>query len=251
MGGLLLVAIVVAGSGVRTFVDMGGEMMAYLAVTMLLAVGLGDTAFFESTRLLGLARAMTVSTSYPLMAALLALWLLGEPFTLRHAIGAVFTLGGLAVIVGERAAHGGAVRDARGRGLMLALLAAAAWAVSALLIKPALILVDPVASQAVRLPFAALLLWLTPWARGTGRGLRRHGPAAWRMIAGLGVLTAISSVTFVAGLKYAGVGVGSVLSSTSPLFALPVGLLAFREPITPRATIGALLSVAGIAVVST
>ncbi len=234
-------------------------MTVYLALTMLLAVGVGDTAFFESTRILGLARAMTLSTSYPLMAAALAVWLLDEPFTPRHALGALFTLGGLAVIVGERAkaqpegsvgSAAGTVGSGRGRGLALALLAAAAWAVSALLLKPVLFSVDPVTAQAVRLPVAAAMLWVTPWARGTGRLLWRHGPARWRLIAWLGVLTALSSVSFVAGLKYAGVGVGSVLSSTSPLFALPIAFLAVREPVTARATIGALLAVAGIAVVS-
>jgi drug/metabolite transporter (DMT)-like permease len=252
LGGIALVGIVIAGSGPQTFTAIGLEMTVYLALTMLLAVGVGDTAFFESTRILGLARAMTLSTSYPLMAAALAVWLLDEPFTPRHALGALFTLGGLAVIVGERAKGQpeGTVGSGRGRGVALALLAAAAWAVSALLLKPVLFSVDPVTAQAVRLPVAAAILWVTPWARGTGRLLWRHGPTTWRLIAWLGVLTALSSVSFVAGLKYAGVGVGSVLSSTSPLFALPIAFLAFREPVTARATIGALLAVAGIAVVS-
>ena len=250
LGGIVLIGFVLVASGLEPFAAIGIEMTAYLALTMLLAVGIGDTAFFESTRILGLARAMTISTSYPLMAALLARWFLDEPFTRGHAIGALFTLAGLAIIVGERADHAGNGGGGRARGLALALVAAAAWAVSALLIKPALGVVDPVTAQAVRLPVAAAMLWMTPWARGTARGLRRQGPTAWRLITCLGVLTAVSSVTFVAGLKYAGVGVGSVLSSTSPLFALPIGYLAFREPVTPRATLGALLAVAGIAIVS-
>jgi drug/metabolite transporter (DMT)-like permease len=251
LGGVLLGGFVLAVHGPQAFVAPGVEVTIYLAVTMLLAVGVGDTAFFESMRRLGIARAMTISTSYPLMAALLALWFLGEPFTSRHALGAVFTLGGLVVIVGERTGTTPEATGGRRRGIALALLAALAWAASALLIKPALHLVDPVTAQAIRLPVAALILWVTPWARGTGRRLREHGAHTWRLLAGLGALTAISGASFILGLQYAGVGVGSVLSSTSPLFALPIGYLAFREPITPRATAGALLSVTGIAVVST
>src|SRR2546426_10027839 len=63
----------------------------------------------------------------------------------------------------------------------------------------------------------------------------------------LSVLTALSSVLFVAGLKYAEVGLATVLSSTAPLFALPIGLLAFGERVTWRAAAGAALSVTGIA----
>ena len=69
-------------------------------------------------------------------------------------------------------------------------------------------------------------------------------------MAALSVLTAVSSVMFVAGLKYAGVGVATVLSSTAPLFALPIGLLAFGEPVTWRSAAGAVTCVAGIALLT-
>ena len=47
-----------------------------------------------------------------------------------------------------------------------------------------------------------------------------------RRVAVLSALTALSAVAFLAGLKYAGVTMGTVLSSVSPLFALPIGFLA-------------------------
>jgi drug/metabolite transporter (DMT)-like permease len=66
----------------------------------------------------------------------------------------------------------------------------------------------------------------------------------------LSVLTAASAVLFVAGLKYADVGVATVLSSTSPLFALPIGLVVRGERVTWRATVGAALGVTGIALLT-
>ena len=69
-------------------------------------------------------------------------------------------------------------------------------------------------------------------------------------VALLGVLTAMSAATFTAGLKYAGIVLGTVLSSTAPLFALPIGFLAFGERVTWRAIMGAALAVAGIAVLN-
>jgi drug/metabolite transporter (DMT)-like permease len=63
-------------------------------------------------------------------------------------------------------------------------------------------------------------------------------------------MTALTAVTYLAGLKYAGVALGTVLSSVSPLFALPVGFLAFGERVTWRAATGAALAVAGIAILS-
>ncbi len=244
--GTLLAALVLAWSGAGVLRGLTLEAYAYLVVSTVIAVGLGDTAFFESTKALGMARAMTISMVYPLIAAALALAALDEPITLPLAAGAVVTLGGLVVIVAERASATPDEAKGRARGLVLAVIAAVAWALNALLMKPALREIDPITAQAVRFPVAALLLWLTPWARGTGRDLRAHARSAGLLIAALSVLTAVSSVMFVAGLKYAEVGVATVLSSTSPLFALPIGLLAFGERITWRATTGAMLCVAGI-----
>jgi drug/metabolite transporter (DMT)-like permease len=60
----------------------------------------------------------------------------------------------------------------------------------------------------------------------------------------------MSAIAYLSGLKYAGVTLGTVLSSVSPLFALPIGLLAFGERMTWRATVGAVVAVAGIAILS-
>ena len=76
----------------------------------------------------------------------------------------------------------------------------------------------------------------------------RIDQAARWWLAVISMLTAATSVMFVAGLKYAGVAAGTVLSSTSPLFAIALGLLFLREPLTPRAVLGSIITVLGIAV---
>ena len=53
---------------------------------------------------------------------------------------------------------------------------------------------------------------------------------------------------FVASLKYAGVAVGSVLSATAPLFAIPLGVVFLGERLSVATVLGALLAVAGIVV---
>ena len=237
--------------------DLGalGQASAFtwvcLVLSVLIALGIGDTAFFESTKSLGLARAMTISTAgYPVVASGLALWWFGERITLGLALGSVVTLGGLVLIVSEGEAVVAGLTDGRRRALGLASIAALAWAVSAALMKPPIREIEPLAIQAVRLPLSTLLLWATPWARGTARGLWAQRHTVGRRVLALSVLTALSAVAFVAGLKYASVTLGTVLSPTSPLFALPIGFLAFGERVTWRAATGAALTVAGIAILS-
>ena len=62
------------------------------------------------------------------------------------------------------------------------------------------------------------------------------------------MVTAASSVLFVASLKYAGVAIGAVLSATAPLFAIPLGVLFLGERVTLATVLGAVIAVAGIVV---
>jgi drug/metabolite transporter (DMT)-like permease len=62
----------------------------------------------------------------------------------------------------------------------------------------------------------------------------------------LGAITSVSSVMFVAGVKHAGVAVASVLSSTAPMFAIPLAVVFLDERLTLRALAGIALTLAGI-----
>src|SRR5439155_1417795 len=95
---------------------------------------------------------------------------------------------------------------------------------------------------------AAIVLWATPWARVGASGLGRTGGAALVRLVALGVLTALSSVMFVASVKYAGVAVSTVLSSTAPMFAIPLARVFFGERLSRTALLGASVTIAGIVV---
>ena len=247
VGSVLIVAWIAAMDGLGGLTNMSGRAVWLLAISVILAVGVGDTIFFESVKWLGLVRAMTMSMIYPLFAALLAALLLGEAPTLQVSVGGLLTLAGLILTV---RAKGGEV-PAHGRfrlGLAAAVVAALAWAVSVILLKPALEEVDAVRSQAIRLPLAAAMLWVTPWAWSAHRPLREQGRAGlWQLFA-LGTLSAASSILFVAGVRHAGVAVATVLSSTAPIFALPLGFFFLGERVAPMAVAGIILTIIGIAI---
>jgi drug/metabolite transporter (DMT)-like permease len=116
------------------------------------------------------------------------------------------------------------------------------------MMKTPLLEIEPLTAQAIRLPLASALLFLTPWTRGAVGTLRQGGRGPLVRIGVLSLITAASSVLFVASIKYAGVAVGSVLSSTEPLFALPLGVIFLGERVSVWTILGALVAVAGIVV---
>jgi drug/metabolite transporter (DMT)-like permease len=95
---------------------------------------------------------------------------------------------------------------------------------------------------------AAALLWVTPWARGAVRQLVDGGHVIVTRMALLSVLTVFSSVMYVAGIKYAGVAIGSILSSVAPMFAIPLGVIFLHERLSPGAVLGILVTIVGVIV---
>jgi drug/metabolite transporter (DMT)-like permease len=244
---VLVVAWIAAVDGLADLTAMSGQAFWLLAISVVLAVGVGDTVFFESAKSIGLVRAMTVSMIYPLFAAVLAVALLDEPLTLRVAVGGALTIAGLILTVRARGADAPKHDHAR-LGLAAALFAALAWAVSVIIMKPALEEVDAVRAQAVRLPLAAAMLWATPWAWGAGPAIRAQRPAGYARLLGLGIFSVASSILFVAAVAYAGVAVATVLSSVAPIFALPLGFFFLGERVPAIAVAGTALTIVGIAV---
>lgn len=246
-GALLLGLILLTGGG-GTLAAISGPTLWLLVVSILAAVGVGDTAFFDSTRRLGLGRGMSIAMTYPLVAAALAVTFLDEPVTARVLLGALLTLGGVFLIVSAR--RDDAVREASPwwLGVAGATVAAMAWGVSSVLMKAPLRELDAVTAQAVRLPLAGVLLLATPWSRGAIGQLRASEAATIGCLAAVSLLTAVSSVMYMAGLKYAGVTVATVLSSTAPMFAIPLGLVFLGERVSVAPLLGTLATIAGIVV---
>jgi drug/metabolite transporter (DMT)-like permease len=71
-----------------------------------LSSGLGYVVWYAALRRLSALRAAVVQLSVPLIAALGGVLLLGEAFTLRLGLAALAILGGIALVLGSRAARG-------------------------------------------------------------------------------------------------------------------------------------------------
>ncbi len=230
------------------------EMPLWAAVTLWASVVIGyaggDAVFFGGMRLLGVTRAHTLSMTHPLMSTVIGALFLGEPITPIRTLGILLVLGGVALIVTGKGDGGSEAPGARWHGVQLVLVAAVSWTVAAVLLKAPLREVSAIAATAVRNPVAGLVLWLSPWARGTwGAVVSSSGRDAWAL-AGVCALSVLSPVLFTVGIKYAGVGIGTVLSTTAPLFTIPLEIFVLGRRPGRRTIAGAVTTVAGIALMS-
>jgi len=246
VGGAIVVGLAVAAGYGREIVGMPLWVVLALWASILLAMGFGDTVFFASMDYLGVTRALTLSMANPLLTTVVGIGFLGEEATLPRVAGILLVVGGLCLVVSGKGEAGAERRGSVRRGVRLVFLAAGAWALSAVILKPALQVVSVMAAAAVRIPMGGLVLWLTPWTRGTVQAVRRSTPAERARLGAICLLSAVGSLLFTSGIKFGGVAVGNVLASTSPLFTLPFEMWVLGHRPSRQTALGAAVTVAGI-----
>ena len=219
-----------------------------LAASALIGPGLGDMLYFAGIRMIGVARAFPISMAgSPLFTLALAAVLLGEAITIPIVLGAALIITGICLIAtrqGETQSSHGRVS---GAGVAIVLAAALLWALSSITLGAAADGVAPLLVSAIRIPAAALFAALV--ARGSGLALapEAYGRRSFVTLGAAGVLgMGAGSLLYVVAIQRAGAARTAILSSTAPLFALPLAALLLRERITHRVAAGTVLSIAGI-----
>lgn len=241
---LLLALLPLAGDPARVPL----AIYVLLLGSVIVGLGLGDSIYFESLRLLGVARAAPMTNVYPVFTTILALLVLAEPLTTMMLVGIALVVVGV-YLAAQRGALLSPLDLARGpaaRGSALVVLAAFLWALSAIMMRPALEHVDIYLASVLRMPATAALMWLLVWQRQSLPSPRSLGRQVLVGLVLAGVLSAAGMFTFITALQAAGAAKTATLTSTSPLYAVLFSALVLREPVTGRIVVGALLSVGGI-----
>jgi drug/metabolite transporter (DMT)-like permease len=245
-GGLLLGAAIVAGEG-PAMLRAPLWVVLSLWTAILLSMGVGDSLFFHSLDHLGLTLALTLSLLNPLLTTLTGIAVYGELMTLPRLLGIGVVLTGLGLVISGAGPEGPRATRAGRRGVRLVVLAAMAGALSATIVKPALLQLPVLAGTALRIPMAGLVLWLTPWTRGTLAAVRAGTTAERRRLAVVCLLNAVGSILFTIAIRSGGVAIGNALASTAPLFAILLEMALLKSRPSPRTVVGAVCTVSGIA----
>ena len=249
---VLMVATLVVLEGVAWPAGIGGAALGWLALSGVVGLTVGDTAYFQALVRIGPRRALLLFSLVPPMTALLGAVVLGEPITLALGVGMALTLAGVTWVIRERqpdeSASGGSVVRV---GVAFGVLAALCQAAGNVLTKLGAADASALAVSVVRLSAGGLGLGLQ--VAVTGRLIEAVRPLksrvqAPRLLVGTLLGTYLGIWLMNAGLKGADVGVASTLNSTSPIFVLPLAVFVLGERVSARAVMGALVAVAGVAV---
>jgi len=223
----------------------GGDW-AMLLVSVVIAIVIGDTLYLTALKEIGLARAMAISSSYPLSTMVFEYLLLGEAVSANLALGALLVGGGVICLSGRHRIDPDETAGRMRLGIALALAASLLWGLGTVLMRPPMDHLTPVQANAVRMPFVAILLYglrVLP----SGERLARSGRRALAIVAATGILgVGVGSYMFLFALKTIGATKTVTLTSVAPVFGLALGALFLGERLTFRVFLGAACCMGGV-----
>jgi drug/metabolite transporter (DMT)-like permease len=246
---MLLLAAAIAA--LRLPVALSREQVAYLAVSGLIGLVFGDTFLFRAFKDIGARISMLVMSAVPALSALLAWIALDERMSALSLAGMAVTIAGIALVILERS------DGPRGRhlaaGVTYAFFGAVGQAVGLVFAKMAFALGEVHGLVATELRVAVAVAVLLPAAL-----LSRRYRNPFRVFAGDGRALALTLGGAVCGpflgitlslvaIAHTQIGVASTIMALPPIIMLPMLRYAAKERISWRAAAGAVVAVAGVA----
>ena len=250
---VFLIALLFISDGWAQFAEASAITIISMMGSGIMGQAVGDTLYINGLGILGVNRSFPITNSaYPFLTFLLAVLLLGEPVTWTLPIGGALIVAGIIWIVLEqhRAEESAAVRTDVLRGVAFAVAAALAWATATVWLRGQQGDLDAIGAACLRIPAASLAVWFTIAVTRNRFGqvpVLKVTPLGVGIIALAGLVgTGLGSVLFIYAVENIGAAKTAFLTTSAPLFALPMGFLFLSEQLTPRILLGTLVTIAGI-----
>jgi drug/metabolite transporter (DMT)-like permease len=236
---------------VLLFVGVGpvpARSIAFLALSGILGIAVGDTFFFLALVRLGPRRASLMGALNPVAIGVAAAALLGERPTPGAWVGIVATTFGVGWVLWERSSAGRGPGSSPS-GVCWGLLSVLCTAGAVLLAKVGVASVPTAHATWIRLlaGSAGLALWGASRSRlGGWVDPFRRGTLLAKVAAVVAVVVFGGFWLSLVALKHIDAAVAGTLNATAPLFILPMSVVFMKEKLSLRAVLGTGIAVGGV-----
>jgi DME family drug/metabolite transporter len=248
---ILVVILIVAGKfGVLTSMPMYAVVLA--CISGIVGLGFGDTLYMVSLKLIGVARAVPITCTYPLFSLLWTFFLVKEQITLPAVLGAIIIIIGIWLLSQEKEAlTNGKQKKNLVTGVACALFTAILWSVS-------ITMIDVAVKETPSLDHALAINTIR--VATIGVALLASAPIIDRNFGFLKMQRRTLAALFFGGMVALGLGwffltysfvntsesQAVPISSTTPLFSTLSAIVFLHERVTLKNALGSILIVAGI-----
>ena len=224
-----------------------------LGLSSLVGFAISAPLLLRAFQTIGPRLTMLIASTSPIYAAFMAWLFLGEGLPPYTFVGIALVLGGVFLVVSAGVLGPFSVERATYRkGLATAFGAALAQGASFVLMAEGVAGGYPAMSASIiRTVVGIALLGAFIGLRGKLRSNLSLVAAEPRALAFLTLASlagpVIGTTLLLVSLQFTSVGISSTLTSTTPIFLIPISFVIFGEAITARACFGTIVAVAGVA----
>jgi DME family drug/metabolite transporter len=234
-----IVIMVAEGKLIGIISSITLELLFWLVISAVFAFFLGDILYLESIRRSGVAKAVPVSSTYPLFVALWAVTVYGQPLSINIFTGSVLIVFAIYLISEQKSGN----RDSF--GILFALFAALSWSVSISILDYLTAYLPSEAVAGFRFLIVSMLLGAVIPIKGTQLSWKAF---KWLGICGMLILI-VGNYAFVEAIRIVGSAKVAPISAVYPVIAAVFAHLALKELFTVRISIGTLISFLGVLLV--
>ncbi len=238
----------------RFDVNLSGTQILYLSISGVIGLTLGDTFLFKAFQEIGARYSMLVMSLAPTIAALLAYFVLNETLSTFGILGIGVTVLGVSIVVLERSAKSSATTLPTSAGIFYAVLGAIGQGAGLIFAKIAFLEGRVNGFVATEVRIIASLIFLLPIAMMTKRYKNPvrvfYQDRKGSMLIALGaVLGPFFGISFsLIAIEYTKVGIAATIMATVPILMLPMVWIVYKEKLSVRAILGAIVAVTGVAI---
>lgn len=250
MLGLLLITVVSTFS-TGQLLPRDASVSAWLSLLLsgFLGFSLGDTFLMKSFQTLGARLTLLIFSFAPVLTAILSYFLFNEKLSALNIFGMALVLAGIVLVISGKKVNRGVGVSLQ--GLLFALAASLGQALGTIFSKFGLDDISPLPATQIRLlgglaGMAFMMMVSQKRVALKQAFLSANGRLVMLTGAVLGTLIGVS--LSMAALQMTKGAIASTLMSTMPILILPISVLILKEKLSARDIAGAVISVAGMAV---
>ncbi len=237
--------------GIILPVDATCENWIWLSLSGLVGFVFGDLFLFKSYTMIGSRFSMLIMTLVPPVTAFFSFLILGERLTLFHYLGMTLTFSGIAMAIFSRPGKGEKLSlKLSPKGILYAFGGAVGQALGLVLSKFGMKSYDPFAATQIRIiagifGYTILVTILSRWGSVINATHNKSGMMLTSLGAFFGPFLGVS-FSLVA-IKYTEAGIASTIMALVPVFIILPAVVLFKQKVTIPEILGAIVSVAGVA----
>lgn len=224
--------------------DVSREALGFLSVSGLFGLFIGDFFLYKAYITVGPRITLLIMTFSPITVSILSFLILGENLGDIQILGMLLTLFGIMMVVLKKKSEGTFSKI----GFLYAAIAMLGESCGIIFTKMGSVNYDSFATIQVRtipaiIAFIIYISLKNSW-EDIFKGIKNK-KGMYYVLVGT-IVTTLGVTSLVEAMKYSSVGVVSTLAATSPILIIPISMLFFKEKVSLKESLGAVISFLGV-----